>query len=110
MYENFGEPQSRNHHFFGDISAFFIKHIAGIDYSRFDGVPRAVISPAFIPGLDFARGETCGVRAEWRRKGNKILLTVAPGEATGRIVLQSGAFEDGTREKELKCGRYVITL
>lgn len=110
MYENFGEPQSRNHHFFGDISAFFIKHIAGIDYSRFDGVPRAVISPAFVPGLDFARGETCGVRAEWRRKGNKILLTVAPGEATGRIVLQSGAFEDGTREKELKCGRYVITL
>ncbi len=110
MYENFGAPQSRNHHFYGDISAFFIKHIAGIDYSRFDGVARAVVSPAFIPGLDRAYGETCGVRAEWRRSGRNVILTVAPGEAVGRIVLQSGTFEDGTREKELKCGKYVVNL
>ena len=110
MYENFGSPQSRNHHFFGDISAFFIKHIAGINYSCFDGVPYAVISPAFIPELDFARGETCGVRAEWRRKGGRIYLTVAPGDAKGKIVLQSGTFVDGTREKELKCGRYEISF
>ena len=110
MYENFGAPQSRNHHFFGDISAFFIKHIAGIDYSRFDGVPRAVISPAFIPELDHARGETCGVRVEWKRIGEKILLTVAPGEAKGKISLTSGHFEDGETEKELKCGRYVISF
>ena len=110
MYENFGAPQSRNHHFFGDISAFFIKHIAGIDYSRFDGKPYAVVTPEFIPGLDFARGETCGVRVEWRRTRKGALLTVAPGEAQGKIVLKQGVFADGTKEKELKCGRYEISF
>lgn len=49
------QPFSMNHHFFGDISAFFIKRIVGIVVNPHeDGVDTLNIAPAFIEKLDHA--------------------------------------------------------
>ncbi len=66
------EPLSMNHHFFGDISAFFIKRIGGIIVNPHELGPHTVnIAPAFIEKLNHAKSHTqipAGkVQVEWRR-------------------------------------------
>lgn len=113
MYENFGYPQSRNHHFFGDVSAFMINYVAGIkitpdiggDYS-YD----AIVSPCFIEELDFASGETNGLRVEWYRTRDGVTLRVEADLHYGKIILREGTFADGETEKELMSGVYEIKI
>ncbi len=112
MYENFGYPQSRNHHFFGDVSAFMINYVAGIRVNtEFDDSGCVEISPCFIKELDFASGETNGVKVEWYRTDKGVTLRVDDaGVYYGRIVLREGKFADGTTEKPLASGVYEITI
>ncbi len=105
MWENFGAPQSQNHHFYGDISAFFIKYIAGLNYI-FDKIE---ISPHFIPALDFAEASCREVSVKWERTGGQILLTVdCPDWIEGDIVLRKERFSDGEYEKPLIKGTYTV--
>ena len=111
MWENFGSPQSRNHHFYGDIAAFFIKYIAGL-YYIFDKIE---ISPCFIDGLNFAEASCRDISVKWERcrgvYGENILLTVdCPDYAEGTIILRKGKFDDGDYEKELMKGTYTVIL
>ena len=117
-------PNSKNHHFFGDISAWFIKCIAGIKvnpYAR--DVNELEIFPAFIKALNHAKGYTNipAGRAEvcWVRENGQITLTVqVPTECHGFIKLPNGyrfAAEINGRQKQvlipLKSGSYsVISL
>ena len=70
-----------NHHFYGDPSHFFMRHIAGINIE----IDKIVIKPNFIKKLDYAKasyelpsGETLCV--DWRRAGDTITLTVTGAE------------------------------
>jgi len=112
---------SKNHHFWGDISHFFIRHLAGINYSR-RGLD---IFPKFVCALDYAEafhiapeGE---IRVHWRRQlkenssgsgdaaGEILLCITAPDALSGAIHVPEGfAFEDGLSQKPLKSGDYII--
>jgi alpha-L-rhamnosidase len=71
------ENGSMNHHFFGDIAHFFVRHVVGINIDA----DRIVIKPNFIKSLDFAEasyklhdGETLCVK--WHREGENVIVTV----------------------------------
>lgn len=114
LWESFGKPDSaasgsKNHHFLGDISSWFIQELAGLkpnpdatDISRFE------VSPKFIPQLSFAKAHFVSrfgkVATEWRREGETVILSLtAPDGTWGEICLPEGyAFADGTDVKVWK--------
>jgi alpha-L-rhamnosidase len=73
---------SRNHHFFGDISAWFIKCICGINYNPdADDLTRADITPHFVTDLSHAEAyHECPmgkIAVKWERTDdNTIKLDV----------------------------------
>lgn len=97
---------SLNHAFLGDVSAWMINTIAGINLDRTKpGFDSILIRPRFIKDLDWARGEYRSVRgwirSEWRRSGDKIELTVtvpANTEATLRLGEKSVALKTGVNQ------------
>lgn len=85
LFEDFNSPdkspQSKNHHFFGDISSWFFKYISGVKINPCErNVKEVEISPNFIESLDHAEGyqNHLGgkISAEWKRQGNEINLKV----------------------------------
>ncbi len=85
------EIGSRNHHFFGDISSWFIQELAGIkpnpqlnDASYFE------FSPDFIGPLNYAQGyynsKFGKITAKWERNENKISYKVSIPEGTHATV------------------------
>lgn len=90
-------PLSLNHHFFGDISAWFILHLAGIQYNP-DGSGNCVrIAPAFIPQLDHASAFHIApegrIEVRWKRTPEGILLSVTlPEGMDGTIELPDGHY------------------
>ena len=106
---------SHNHHFFGDISAWFIKNLAGI-------IPNAdvcdpnyiVISPAFVGSLSYAEGWYTApagkISARWERTGDEIKLNVTvPDGITGKIKLRHGAkFAGGENEIDIRSGEFIV--
>lgn len=72
---------SLNHHFFGDINHWFIRHVLGINVNPYGNNPnRIIIRPKFIASLDFAEGEYDApagkVYVRWERDGENINITV----------------------------------
>ncbi len=72
---------SLNHAFLGDVSAWMMNTIAGININpEKPGCAGIIIHPHFIKGLDWAKGEYHSVRgvirSEWKRNGNKISLDI----------------------------------
>ena len=83
LWENFhpNEALSMNHHFWGDISAWFIKCIAGIQLNRNkDDGKTLKIKPAFIGALDYAsafhKAPAGTVAVSWKREKQEIVLDV----------------------------------
>ena len=103
------EIGSRNHHFYGDISSWFIQEIAGLkpnpelsDISYFE------FSPNFISDLDYAKGfyisEFGKVSAEWKREKSGIAFNITLPEGThGKLALNG-------MEKVLSSGEYKFVL
>ena len=112
FFEDFNDVKSMNHHFWGDISHFFIRHLAGINYKE----SKLEIKPIFIDQLDKACGYYLApegkVEVEWERCGREIKLRVAvPKTLEGHIRLSGGyVFEDGSASKESMSGEYVLTM
>jgi len=118
LWENFNKDEtgiwSRNHHFFGDISSWFIQCVAGIRYNvECKGI--TYVNPSFINALDFAEAFHHAPEGEifvrWERKSDsEILLKVkVPTVLTGEIVLPDGwIFDelDGDKPKPLCDGEY----
>ncbi len=109
-------PNSLNHHFLGDISAFFIEYIGGIKVNPYrEDVHSVNIEPCFIAALDNAAAyhETVDgrVTVKWERTGKDYKLTVnAPATLNGQIKLPSGfMFKDEQCSfTELCSGEYEI--
>ena len=106
---------SLNHHFWGDISSWFIKWLAGIQLNPFGfGVNEVHITPKFIDALDHASGYHIApagkIQVDWKRTGNEIeLMLEIPQGMTGQIVLESPyVFSDGSAAKLLFGGSYRI--
>lgn len=83
---------SLNHHFWGDVSAFFISHLGGIKVKSFDNVE---ISPSFVQGinnLDTEIGLPAGkVRVCYKRTDVMTELSVSiPKNLRAEFVLPKG--------------------
>ena len=107
-------PPSLNHHFWGDISAWFIKAVAGISVAPVGGEPVCEIKPAFVTALEDASAyhvtPAGKITSAWRREGDEIILTVEiPEGMGGRMTLREGyAFSDGEGEKPAVSGSYRV--
>jgi len=105
---------SHNHHFWGDISHWFIRHLAGIHYNPQGSGNEVDIRPQFAEALDFAEGcyqaPAGEIRVRWEREGEKIKLTVkAPLRLDGVMHLPQGyVFEDGVAVKELESEEFTV--
>lgn len=100
---------SLNHHFWGDVSAWFYTYLAGIRINPNKSNPNnIIISPCFVKKLNFVKAKCelpCGsLTVKWERAEDKIKLTVsAPQEATVKLILN-----DGRLEKNTASGEYII--
>ena len=109
------QRDSKNHHFWGDISAFFVMYLAGLKINPHNrDICEVEVSPSFIKELDFARAfyntKWGKIETSWKRIEEKIELDVIkPEEVYGKIILPKGfAFENGENTGELKSGKYII--
>ena len=106
---------SHNHHFFGDISAWFIKNLAGIIPNADVCDPNCiVISPAFVSSLSYAEGWYTApagkISVRWESVGDEIKLNVSvPDGVKGKIKLRHGArLASGEAEIDLRSGEFII--
>lgn len=89
---------SMNHHFWGDISAWFIKCIAGIEINpEKHDVNTVMICPKFIKQLDnvvaYHIAPAGKISVSWKREKEKILLDVQiPNEITATAILEKGFY------------------
>jgi alpha-L-rhamnosidase len=100
LWEDFqpvgGAVNSLNHHFFGDISSWFIQSIAGIVLNpEGDDCSRLEIRPHFIGSLSHAEASHLApagqVQVAWKREGTDVILTVSvPDEMHGLIYAPNG--------------------
>ncbi len=106
---------SMNHHFWGDISAWFIKRIAGIQLNpERTNVNEVRIAPNFITCLDNASAHHIApagkISSEWVREGDAVTLKVEIPEGMSAVAeLEDGyAFEDGASAKTITSGAYKV--
>ncbi len=106
-----GGRNSRNHHFWGDVSSFLIQCIAGLRPNpNCIDVNEYLIAPNFPKNLTFASAKYKDVSVRWERTEKGITLAVsAPKNAYGKIVLPKGFVFGNETEKPLKNGNYFIT-
>lgn len=89
---------SKNHHFWGDISAWFIQYLAGIRINPFArNINELNISPCFIAQLDQAEGfiniPAGTVAVKWQRTQSGIHLTTQiPEGCNGYLRLPDGYY------------------
>ena len=82
---------SLNHVFMGDVSAWMMNQLAGINYaSEEPGFRHILITPHFVEGLDWVKGAYHSVRglvtSEWKKTGDEAELTVTiPADCTAEI-------------------------
>ena len=71
------------------------------------------IEPVFIGKLDFVKASHTAkdgtVAVDWKRNGDTVVINIElTGKVYGKIILPNGfAFEDNSREKELKTAEYT---
>ena len=112
--ENGDKNDSMNHHFFGDVSAWFIRNVAGIKVNpNFFDVDSVEISPEFIDGLSFAGAKYSHIKGEiivrWEKvERQTVNLTVKiPDGVKVKLVLPNG-WESGTAD--LKSNRAIVCV
>jgi len=108
---------SHNHHFLGDISAWFIERIAGLNPNpTAKDINEVEIAPDFLENIDFAeasfeaKGEI--ITVYWKREDGKITLTTTiPEHIHGKIILPGNyKFENKEKTRDLLAGKntYII--
>ena len=96
---------SVNHVFLGDISAWMVNTLAGINYdTEYRGFEKIVIKPDYIGELSWVKGEYKSVkgviRSEWIRDGDtiRLLVTIPVNTAatvyTDKVVEVGGGFHE----------------
>lgn len=109
-----GPIHSKNHHFWGDVSHWFISCVSGIQYGRKNGKAFLEIKPAFIEQLEWAEGwhqsPEGKIHVRWEKDQGEINLSLEiPVSLEGNILLPDGAvFEDGSKQRPVRSGKYPI--
>ena len=106
---------SLNHHMWGDVSAWFIKRVAGLQINPTGRNINSVnIKPAFIRALDYAEAfydaPDGRIITRWERKEDCIILKITiPSTVSANAILEKGyCFENGGSYCEVKSGEYII--
>lgn len=100
---------SLNHAFLGDISAWMMNSLAGINPNpKKPGFAGIIIRPQFINGISWAKGEYRSVRglirSEWKREGNQIELNIIiPANTEAELQLRD-------KSVALKAGKNQLTI
>ena len=100
---------SLNHAFLGDISAWMMNSLAGINpHPKKPGFAGIIIRPQFINGISWAKGEYRSVRglirSEWKREGNQIELNIIiPANTEAELQLRD-------KSVALKTGKNQLTI
>ncbi|MBR4073504.1 MAG: hypothetical protein IKK24_06130, partial [Clostridia bacterium] len=110
------KPYSMNHHFWGDVSAWFYSYLAGIKINPTGkDVNNIDVSPCFVEKLNYAKAETrCQggkISVEWHRTEKGIELNVdIPPNIYGEIKLPKNlCFADtNTQSRPIKTGKYIV--
>lgn len=111
------EPvDSLNHHFWGDVIAWFTIYLAGLNYNPdADDLNRIDITPHIVDGLADAAAHYDSVsgkiKTSWVKieNGNVELKVTVPQGMHGVIKPQNGyIFADGTSEKPAASGVYTL--
>ena len=117
LWEDFfpDKASSMNHHFWGDICAWFVKRIVGLQLNPDKhNINTLKIKPAFIRKLDHASAyhdlPSGRISVSWKREDQHILLEVSiPKNVDAAAELDSAyCFEDGTQYKSVSSGTYKI--
>ena len=107
---------SLNHHFWGDVSSWLIRNVAGLRMNPTRHDPNTVeIKPGFMDSLGDAYAyydaPAGRVTVAWARPAAdaiSLVVTLAEG-ISGTVTLREGyTFEDGTTEKTAESGIYRI--
>lgn len=108
---------SLNHHFWGDVSAWFIKELCGINLNpTCKDIHEAVISPHFVSAINHAEAyHICPdgkISVDWRITDNsEIILNVeVPDGLHGKIIFTDGyvCAKCGKKETELRSGTFCL--
>lgn len=115
FFEEGGRILSMNHHFWGDVSAWFYYYPGGLHFNPTGkDIHHIEIAPCFIDKLEHARVTHLSPDGEiivcWKREGRGICLYIqVPNDAHGHITLtQEWCFEEGDTVRELRTGVYKI--
>ena len=110
FFEDLNEVKSMNHHFWGDISHWFIRHLAGINYAE----SKLTIKPNFIKELDNAYAYFIvpegKIEVSWERRCKSIELSLSvPEGISGKIQLRDGyVLNNGKKCAQAVSGEYEI--
>ena len=100
---------SFNHHFWGSVSAWFYRSLAGLNLLS---ARKVEISPDFIPQLAHAEADYCDgdakISVRWQRCGEKILLKI---ENIGfEVALKIKGYAASCVEKTIGQGTHEVEL
>ena len=117
LWENFMPEgvSSMNHHFWGDISAWFIKCLAGIRLNPdLTNAREVLIAPHFVEALDSASAYHLApagrVSASWHREGDSVIVDLVIPEGMKAVLQPPEGFciQGGTRSSEVYSGSYRL--
>ena len=111
-----GTVSSLNHHFWGDVSAWFYTYLAGLKINpTLRDVTNVDVKPMFPEKLNSVKAyqdtPNGRISVAWERMGEKeITLKVESAEKLhGVIAVPEGySFADGSKEKPLSSGEYNL--
>ena len=107
--EKWDDPDSLNHHFFGDIISWFIQRVVGLRVNpREMSVNDFDIAPDYLKDLNHAEAfydaPAGRISVKWIREGDDVILTVdCPDEITGQIILPNDYVFQGNIKKINGC-------
>lgn len=129
LWEDWGGGSSRNHIFFGDVTAWFYRALAGINPDpQAPGFERILFRPELVGDLTAASGETRTLRGRvasaWTRKDgvltwrvsvpvNSTALAFVPAPSRDAVRADGGRFvrsEDGRQVFDLGSGDYTFVV
>lgn len=101
---------SLNHVFLGDVSAWMINHLAGINCDPHNpGFTHILIAPHFVKDLSWVKGTYQSVKglisSEWKRKNGKIILNVTiPAGCSASVTVRD------LQKKEVRAGNHQFVF
>ncbi len=106
---------SRNHHFWGDVSSWMLQNIAGLQINPYDTNPNyVVIHPHFIPEISHAEGRhECPagkISVSWVRENDEISLSVSADSGICGVISTDSDWqlENGKSSVALASGSYRL--